>query len=186
MPSLPVRLPSLRDVPREDEAPGAVLAPRSGAQRPWAFPCWSVCPKVTLMRPSPVTVASAEPVPVVRYYILDIFLGAGGWKAEEVWLRLRPPYSQAQRPHLPQVPWSDPELSVLSLCTSASEGPRCAGHWMDSRDQGRPVCLIVPFPLPPNPSPSQAPHFLIWLLHPSSCLNQRRGAPPDSISLTHQ
>lgn len=121
LPSLPVRLPSLRDVPGEDEAPGAVTAPRSGAQRPWAFPCWSVCPKVTLMRPSPVTVASAEPVPVVRYYILDIFLEAGGWKAEEVWLRLRPPYSQTQRPHLPQDPWTDPEIQSFQSSPSAHQ-----------------------------------------------------------------
>ena len=77
---------------------------------PWAFPCWPACLKVTLMRPSPVTTASAEPVPVVRCYIWHIFLGAGGWKAEMVRLSHQLPYFQTQWPHLPQAPWTNPEI----------------------------------------------------------------------------
>lgn len=66
------------------------------------------------------SLASAKPVPIVRCCTLSIFLGAGGWKAKEVKLRLLPPFSQTHtHTHTmgPLEQSGDPELSIFSLCT---------------------------------------------------------------------
>ena len=109
---------------------------------PWAFPCWPACLKVTLMRPSPVTMASAEPVPVVRCYIWHIFLGAGGWKAEMVRLSHQLPYFQTQWPHLPQAPWTNPEIQNFFFFSFSCATPYSMENLSSlTRDQTHAPCI---------------------------------------------
>lgn len=64
------------------------------------LPLLASCPRVTLTRPCPVTVAPEEPVPVVKH--CSGYHSGNCWvEGKEMTLGLWLPYCQTQWPHLP-------------------------------------------------------------------------------------